>query len=224
MNEERWLKCADPGTLLNHLRGNRWDRQLRRFAVACCRSVEGLLEDPWVCRAVTVAERFLDGAIPREELVQVSEAAWAEGSRQPDGRGTYQIARDVARRSARHAAWYVNHKVVVQARNAPKGKGFADWLQATVAQLTCHADLLRDIIGNPFHRVKLDPTWATWNGGTAVRLAEAMYRDNRFDAMPVLGDALEEAGCTDAAILAHCRQLDGHVRGCWVVDLLLGEN
>jgi hypothetical protein len=78
---------------------------------------------------------------------------------------------------------------------------------------------LRDIAGNPFRSVTFDPGWTT---GTVVRLAASMYEDRDFTAMPILGDALEDAGCDNADILAHCRGGE-HVRGCWVVDRLLGK-
>jgi hypothetical protein len=71
--------------------------------------------------------------------------------------------------------------------------------------------------------VTIAPTWLAWNEGTVVKLAKGIYDDRAFDRLPVLADALEEAGCHDPAITAHCRQPGEHVRGCWVVDLLLGK-
>jgi hypothetical protein len=56
-----------------------------------------------------------------------------------------------------------------------------------------------------------------------LKLSRAIYDDRAFDRLPVLADALEDAGCTDRTILAHCRSGGEHVRGCWVVDLLLGK-
>jgi hypothetical protein len=79
---------------------------------------------------------------------------------------------------------------------------------------------LHDISGNPFRPVTLDPTWLTPKVKT---LAQAIYDDRAFERMPVLADALEEAGCTNADILDHCRKPGEHVRGCWVVDLALGK-
>lgn len=67
----------------------------------------------------------------------------------------------------------------------------------------------------------INPSWLAWNDGTIPRLAQAIYSDRRFSDLPILADAIEEAGCTDAEILAHCRAEGPHVRGCWVVDLLL---
>jgi hypothetical protein len=56
-----------------------------------------------------------------------------------------------------------------------------------------------------------------------VKVAQAIYDERAFDRMSILADALEEAGCTDQDILAHCRSGGDHVRGCWVVDLVLGK-
>jgi hypothetical protein len=80
--------------------------------------------------------------------------------------------------------------------------------------------LIRDIFGNPFRSVVFDPAWRT---GTAVSLARQMYEGREFSAMPILADAIQDAGCEEAAILDHCRGSGPHVRGCWVVDLVLGK-
>jgi hypothetical protein len=80
--------------------------------------------------------------------------------------------------------------------------------------------LFRDVFGNPFRRVRLDRAWRT---EAVVRVAETIYTDARFDEVPILADALEETGCADSEVLTHCRQPGPHVRGCWVVDLLLGK-
>ena len=68
------------------------------------------------------------------------------------------------------------------------------------------------------------PSWLSWNDGTIPKLAQAIYDDRAFDRLPILADALEEAGCDNADILNHCRQPGEHVRGCWVVDLLLNKS
>jgi hypothetical protein len=52
-----------------------------------------------------------------------------------------------------------------------------------------------------------------------------MYEWREFSAMPILADALQDAGCEDDTILGHCRDPQfTHVRGCWVVDLVLGKS
>jgi hypothetical protein len=80
-----------------------------------------------------------------------------------------------------------------------------------------------DIFGNPFHPPQIDPALLTWNGGTVPRMAESIYVDRAFDRLPVLADALEEAGCTNAEILAHLRGPGPHTRGCWALDAVLAK-
>lgn len=82
---------------------------------------------------------------------------------------------------------------------------------------------LKDIMGNPFRPVATDPTWLSWHDGPVPRIAQAIYAERRFADLPILADALEEAGCNNADILSHCRSNGQHVRGCWVVDLILGK-
>ena len=79
---------------------------------------------------------------------------------------------------------------------------------------------IRDIFGNPFRPVAFDPSWRT---EAAVGIARGIYEDRAFERMPILADALEEAGCCNVDILSHCREPGEHVRGCWVVDLVLGK-
>jgi hypothetical protein len=79
------------------------------------------------------------------------------------------------------------------------------------------------MFGNPFRPSTIVPEWQTWNNRTIPKLARTIYDERRYDIMPILGDALEDAGCGDAQILDHCRGAGPHVRGCWVVDLILGK-
>jgi hypothetical protein len=82
--------------------------------------------------------------------------------------------------------------------------------------------VIRDIFGNPYRQPPtLDRTWLAWNDGTIPNLARTMYASKRFRDLPILADALEEAGCTNEPVLAHCRSRGPHVRGCWVVDWVL---
>ena len=83
---------------------------------------------------------------------------------------------------------------------------------------------MREIFPNEFHSVTSDPSWLTWKDCTIRKLAQYIYRDRAFDRLLILADALEDAGCDNADILAHCRGPGPHVRGCWVVDLLLGKS
>jgi hypothetical protein len=94
---------------------------------------------------------------------------------------------------------------------------------------TAHPALLREIFGNPFRPVSVRPAWLAWNDGAVPRLARAAYEERSLPAgtldrarLAVLADALEEAGCADPDILSHLRG-GPHVRGCWAIDLLLGN-
>jgi hypothetical protein len=89
------------------------------------------------------------------------------------------------------------------------------------------APILRDIVGNPFRPVRLDPAWRI---PTVSSLAAVFYEDRALASgeldkagLAVLADALEEAGCADEAILTHLRSPGPHVRGCWAIDLVLGK-
>ena len=87
------------------------------------------------------------------------------------------------------------------------------------SERVAQCNLIHCIFGNPFRSVVADPAWLT---PTVVSIAIAIYQDRGFDRLPILADALEEAGCTNADLLLQCRQPGEHVRGCWVVDMLLG--
>jgi hypothetical protein len=94
------------------------------------------------------------------------------------------------------------------------------WVFSKETERKWEIQFLWDIFGNPFRPVTLDPACLSPN---VKGLAQAIYDDRAFNGMPILGDALEEAGCTNQDILSHCRGPGPHVRGCWVVDLVLGK-
>jgi hypothetical protein len=98
------------------------------------------------------------------------------------------------------------------------------------AERAAHLVLVSCVFGNPFRPVRPDRAWLSWNGGTVPRLAQAAYDKRHLPEghldparLAVLADALEEAGCTDPALLGHLRSGGGHVRGCHVLDALLGK-
>ena len=88
------------------------------------------------------------------------------------------------------------------------------------AEGCAQANFVRDIFGNPFRRVAVEPRWLTPG---VVELALTIYDQRAFDRMPILADTLQDAGCDNADIVNHCRQSGEHVRGCWVVDMILGK-
>jgi hypothetical protein len=87
---------------------------------------------------------------------------------------------------------------------------------ATPAEI---CDRIRCVFGNPLKACVMRSGWLS---ATVRGIADTIYRRREFDAMLILADALEDAGCDDASILRHCRSTDGHTRGCWVVDCILG--
>jgi hypothetical protein len=99
----------------------------------------------------------------------------------------------------------------------------------TLGGISREAHLLRDVFGNPFQSEALARARSAarnalaWQGGAVVQLARALYEEQRFEDLPVLADALEEAGCTEAGILSHCRGPGEHTRGCWAVGTLLAK-
>jgi hypothetical protein len=212
MTEADWLTCTDPAPMLEYLRGRAGDRKLRLFAVACCRRVWHRMADKCSRRAVEVAERYADGLATPQTLLKWHWAALE----------AYELADGGERLQAAYAAGCAVHEdATFAALNvsvaAPTGHTSAsDWREGA-------CDLLREIFGTPFYSVIIEPSWRTWHGGLLVSMARRMYESRDFSDVPVLADALEEAGCEDADILGHCRQAWEHVRGCWVVDLVLGK-
>ncbi|MCU0705490.1 MAG: hypothetical protein MUF18_16070 [Fimbriiglobus sp.] len=103
--------------------------------------------------------------------------------------------------------------------NAPDYEIQAEGVSERERLLQC--DLLRCIFGNPFRPVSFDPAWIT---ETAVALAAGIYADRALDRLPILADALEDAGCDHPDVLSHCRGPGAHARGCWVVDGVLGRS
>jgi hypothetical protein len=103
-----------------------------------------------------------------------------------------------------------------------RGDGLADVARCYSRQAWL-SDLLRDIFGNPFNTRGMDLDWLSCNQGSVRQLAQVVYGERLWEDLPVLADALEEAGCDNADILGHLRGPGPHVRGCWAVDLLLDK-
>jgi hypothetical protein len=127
-----------------------------------------------------------------------------------------------AERASTYAAWAA--AVTSEGHEEDYGlAAMARMLPGYAVERATQSHLLRCIIGNPFRPVAVNADWLTWNNGTVAKLAQNIYDDRAFDLLPILADALEEAGCTNQDILDHCRSGGEHVRGCWVVDALLGK-
>ncbi len=137
-----------------------------------------------------------------------------DGSSQSGRAYPYDSTSIAAKAAARAVAYAVTKTAANPARK---------WDEVRQQETIAQAALLRDIFVNPFRSVAVDPSWLAWNNATVVRVAQGVYEGRAFDRLPVLADAIEDAGCTNPDILDHCREPGEHVRGCWVVDLLLGK-
>lgn len=221
MTEGEWLGCTEPKNMLAFLRDNADERQLRLFAVSCCRRVWPLIADERARRAVEVAEQYADGLATDEGREEALRAA--ASVRQLGGIAAKWAAVTIARTGA---------VMVVDAAGQMAaclpGQDYDPVCWQIESQEQCK--LLRDIFRNPFRPATIDPAVLAWNGGLVVRLAQTTYDERHLPAgtldhgrLAILADALEEAGCTDADILGHLRGPGPHVRGCWVVDLILGK-
>jgi hypothetical protein len=109
---------------------------------------------------------------------------------------------------------------VAEVTCGPRGEGNASAFDlAAASELAAQCQLFRDNFGDPFRPPGLDERWLT---ASVAGLARFIYDEGAYDRFPILGDALMDAGCENEGILSHCRGEGPHVRGCWVVDLLLG--
>jgi hypothetical protein len=154
-----------------------------------------------------VSERYADGEATAEQLDTAHSAAFAalEDLQETGDEYEYQTAAALM--------WAVAAD--------PYRNQYATMRYGRVRESAWHVKrLANDVVGNPFYPVALDPAWRT---EAVVGLVAGIYADRAFDRLPVLADALEDAGCADADVLTHCRGPGPHVRGCWVVDLLLGK-
>jgi hypothetical protein len=217
------------------------DRKLRLFACACYYRIRQLLPDVRAQVAVEVAEQIADGLKSDDERrraeARVLEPLDALECRWQASRGAERISLlpthealalagvilwDQAQKAAYYAASNAHLALacIVNPGAASSDSGFS---ASRAAEERVQTALLRCIF-NPFRSVSLDPAWLTWNDSTVQKIAQGIYDDRSFDQLPILADALEQAGCSDQDILGHCRSGGEHVRGCWVVDLVLGKS
>jgi hypothetical protein len=229
MTEEEWMTTTDWGHMHDCLQEHGIDseRKFRLLACAHCRRIWSLLTDSRCRDAVEAAERVAEGITDTSTLIPYYEAA-RQGCEELTANREWPFSRELVRRV--FAYWHV----LWAARNGTGDPGYCARLQLAAMnanpqglnewtsdlQFENDVALMREIFGNPFRSASLDPSWLS---STVGALAQSIYNDRAFDRLPILADALEEAGCTSPEILAHCRGPGPHVRGCWVVDLVLGK-
>jgi len=237
MTGRKWLACNKPEEMLSYLvneakiaRSPNGRRKLRLLACGCCRQVWPFLMDKAGRHLVEMAESYADGLASVQNLAAAADAARsAKVLSDRAGAGLpamHAASRASAALGAAVAAGTPEAKEA--ARIAPMLACCAvggTWSVMTPnpawdAHEQRQVGLFRCLFGNPFRPVLAAPAWLT---GAVLSLATAIYDERAFDRLPILADALEDAGCTNADILNHCRQPGDHVRGCWCVDLVLGK-
>jgi len=222
LNEKDWLSCLDEDDMVQFLkerfhstRRKYAQRKARLFVVACCRQVWPLIKDERARRAVEVLEMYADGqATPQELLEAELEAAQVD-------KGFV-----MALGTVRHVSTRSSCQIGMRSKR-PLPVWYNAWLATNipvvVAGNKAHCDqttLLRDIFGIPFNAVAIERACQT---AEIVNLARTIYEKRNFTKLPALAKALRDAGCSDKTILSHCRTEGPHVRGCWVVDLILAK-
>jgi hypothetical protein len=218
---------AERDAMRSFLRDGAAARKTALFACACCRQIWPSVSDPRSRAAVEAAEQVADGLIGEGEAQQIAFASHAARNEVGAGRSG-DWAEVHIRRVAANACWECVSAVLPArgfgasvAAAAQDAADVAAWsgLSATLAAARAQqAALLRDVFGSPFHPARFD---SRWRSVSVTALARGIYQEERFDRLPILADALVDAGCDDADILVHCRSKGPHVRGCWVVDKIL---
>lgn len=227
MTEAEWLSEGEPWGLITHLqieqsvhRTKRGRRKLRLFGCGCCRRVwhhYEALED--LKKLIEVAESFADGSVSTaaiEPLLSRVRPSAVYGFDSCLASAARHVASAAVLEAGGRAAVAIQD--VVAHSQSPASPH--EHVRIAFTERALQVRLFHCIFGNPFRPVALDPAWRT---ATAVQLAQGIYDDRAFDRLPILADALQDAGCDHDDVLTHCRDTGPHARGCWVVDLILGK-
>jgi hypothetical protein len=209
-------------------------RKVRLFALACVRRVLALAGAAASREAVETAARFAEGRADSYEL-HAADAAALDACFLIDAAGLGPKGADPARTAAARAKYAAARAVAAAVKAQHCGRpacaaSHAAYYAAWAADEAGRADeraeqarLFRDIFGGARRPAAPQAAWLRWNDGCVERMARHIYDEERFADLPILADALEDAGCDDPDVLGHCRAGGAHARGCWVLDLLLGK-
>jgi hypothetical protein len=235
MNEGKWLQCTSPMPMLDFLQGKVSERKLRLFAVACCRPFWHLL-DARKRRAIEILERYADGGTTENEvrgLARLFDKSDAEPAHLAVANAVMSLLNLLApadpTRDAMFAAYHAARAAGKEAgpgwesSHDEEGGEDRESLPGAIARAQeslAQCRLLRDIAGDPFRPVAVD---LAWNVPAVAARARIIYESRTFDRMAELAVSLADAGCADNRILEHCRAAGPHVRGCWLLDLILGK-
>lgn len=222
LTEPGWLRTLTPHSAVIELgKGSR--RQCRLFACACVRLCWDYLTEPAGRRVIEVAEAYADGRTRRRDLTACVREATVALMIRPAFSQTPSI---VALGAAHWTGFAAENcfaaarvcDLTVQCLAAMADSGTAGRQAAMTRAHRAVRAVMHDVFGNPFRPVRLDPRWRT---ADVLGLARGIYEDQAFDRLPLLRDALMDAGCADDQVLKHCDQ-PVHVRGCWLLDRILG--
>lgn len=232
MTEVEWLESKEPWQMLTLLRKHPSSRKSRLLMCAFCRQSWPLFVSEGGARAVEIGEKFADGLGSRKELRIARREALnglVDAMDWRDDEAEFMLDRfngfhfeDELEWVCRAAVRLVVVRALAEVVSAHHLTQVLRSISSTHAGASGAEDcgLIRDIFGNPFRPVAFSLSWRT---DTVVSLAAQMYDSRDFSTMPILADALQDAGCDRAEILDHCRGDGPHVRGCWVVDSVLGK-
>jgi hypothetical protein len=217
MTEAEWLAAQNPRRMLDYLevyhrvaRTRNGRRKLRLFTCACCRRLWHVPGSERGKRVVEVLEHFADGLVEWDD-VQAAVESEREATK-PEWKPWLDRLWDAAECAAQYRPQ--------DATDRRSLFTYSRWGDTEVEL----CGLLREVFGNPFCASPRMPSAVlAWNDGTVRRIAEGIYQERASDRLPILADALLDAGCDDEALIAHCRGAGPHVRGCWAVDLILGK-
>ena len=214
MSEQEW-EGTDPWTILRCFREiNVSDRKLRLLGYYCCKHIENLLFDNEYLELLKLSEAYADDG---KKIARIDDLV----DRLSSSLGYITISNPIE--SARRAVLSITASRCprpLEPDDTPCLERAASHAVFAGADVLNVVALLREIVGNPFRSVTIDPRRLT---STVVDLATAIYDERAFDRVRILADALLDAGCDNEEIIAHCRSKETHVRGCWVVDLILGK-
>ena len=195
------------------------DREWRLFMTACVRRVMSVFRDERTRGLVDAIEQFADRQITRVQYARRCKRVWRPPNPDDVWPRDGGPARERAVACARQALWYAADRGTCSYAHTAAG-----WARGAVgdgeSEERAQAALLLCLFGNPFRPAAFAPGWRT---ADVLGLARGIYADRAFDRLPLLADALMDAGCDSDDLLAHCRDEGPHARGCWVVDLLLGK-
>ena len=223
MDESTWWTGNDLAGMKELACISHSERKLRLFGCACCRRMWPMLNRKKLRHAIEVAERFADRLASDDERIAAHRSIArsidlfdVDSTQGQEALYAAEFLLDSARFAGFNAPDLALQAIAAARRHEPAVRE---------AEARVQMEVLRDIFGPLLFRwIPFAQEWREWRRGCLPKLARTIYEDEHFDLLPILSDALQEAGCTDADVLTHCHSRSRHTRGCWVVDWILGKN